>query len=332
MASTSGRGREVRVAESAAVADLRRLGVSERLYVRLHEDELAGPESGTPRDALRSLTVPSPLRGSVAHLLAYRERLPAGIEIVERVLPDGAVRLIVDLSPPADARESRSGLPHVYVAGPTLQPAFVRLRGALEGLSVTLAPGAAVDLLGVPAGDLRDAVVPLDALWDASRAADLACRLAAEDDDATRLHVLATALLAHRDAHAGSRPTRDARRPLAHATRALAGRALAAPDGRSAPAAIAAELAIGERRLQQLFRTHVGLSPREWHRLARLHDCLRLLRATRRPRWPDVASAAGYYDQSHLANEFRALCGLAPGAFLERAVSHSSKSRMEAAG
>jgi AraC-like DNA-binding protein len=33
----------------------------------------------------------------------------------------------------------------------------------------------------------------------------------------------------------------------------------------------------------------------------------------------------GYYDQSHLVNEFRSLCGLTPGMFLERAVSGSSK-------
>ncbi|KWT82727.1 MULTISPECIES: helix-turn-helix domain-containing protein [unclassified Variovorax] len=33
----------------------------------------------------------------------------------------------------------------------------------------------------------------------------------------------------------------------------------------------------------------------------------------------------GYYDQSHLANEFRALCGLTPTEFLGRTVSGSSK-------
>ena len=38
-----------------------------------------------------------------------------------------------------------------------------------------------------------------------------------------------------------------------------------------------------------------------------------------------VPQEAGFYDQSHLVNEFRALCGLTPGQFLQRSVSGSSK-------
>jgi AraC-like DNA-binding protein len=44
-----------------------------------------------------------------------------------------------------------------------------------------------------------------------------------------------------------------------------------------------------------------------------------------RPGWAAVAADAGFYDQSHLANEFRALCGLTPTAFLQHTVSGSSK-------
>jgi AraC-like DNA-binding protein len=38
-----------------------------------------------------------------------------------------------------------------------------------------------------------------------------------------------------------------------------------------------------------------------------------------------VAADAGFYDQAHLANEFRALCGLSPTAFLQRGIAQSSK-------
>jgi AraC-like DNA-binding protein len=69
----------------------------------------------------------------------------------------------------------------------------------------------------------------------------------------------------------------------------------------------------------------VGLSPRAWGRLARLHGCLRALRRQANPDWAEMAVDHGYYDQSHLANEFRALCGLTPTEFLGRAVSGSSK-------
>jgi AraC-like DNA-binding protein len=70
----------------------------------------------------------------------------------------------------------------------------------------------------------------------------------------------------------------------------------------------------------------VGLSPRAFGRLARLHACLRVLRSERSPSWPQLALEAGFYDQSHLVNEFQALCGLSPRAFFERTrISVSSK-------
>jgi AraC-like DNA-binding protein len=50
-----------------------------------------------------------------------------------------------------------------------------------------------------------------------------------------------------------------------------------------------------------------------------LHACLRALRRHAAPRWSDVAIDAGFYDQSHLINEFQSLCGLPPRLFLERA-------------
>ena len=84
-------------------------------------------------------------------------------------------------------------------------------------------------------------------------------------------------------------------------------------------------IGVGERRLQQLFHAHVGLSPRAWSRLARMHGCLRALRLQPSPAWVDVALESGFYDQSHLVNEFRALCGVTPTEFMGHAVSGSSK-------
>ena len=43
------------------------------------------------------------------------------------------------------------------------------------------------------------------------------------------------------------------------------------------------------------------------------------------PDWADLAIETGFYDQAHLANEFRSLAGLTPGEFWKRAVSGSSK-------
>ena len=100
---------------------------------------------------------------------------------------------------------------------------------------------------------------------------------------------------------------------------------IAASGGQQPLREVAAAVGVGERRLQQLFHAHVGLSPRAWGRLARLHACLRALRRQPAPAWAEVALESGFYDQSHLANEFRALCGVTPTEFMGHAISGSSK-------
>jgi len=286
--------------------------MSERLFLRLDDDPLHGPEANVPADTLQAFAVSAPLRRHVSHILLYRETVPEGEEVVERVLPDGAVRLVFNLG---DVPSSgHNGGQPAQAIGASAEAALVRLRRKVEGLSVTLRPGAAAALLGMPAGEVGGAVVPLDALWRGA-GAELLARIAEQPDDAARVAVLSAAL---------QRRLRDGDAAV-HAAAMHAARLIAASGGRRPLREVAAAVGVGERRLQQLFHAHVGLSPRAWRRLARLHACLRALRLQQMPAWADVAVDSGFYDQSHLVNEFRALCGLTPTEFFGRAVSGSSK-------
>lgn len=274
----------------------------ERLFLRLEDDPLYAPETTVPAGTLREFGIPAALQAQVAHLIAYNEQLPAGTVVHERVLPDGALRLIFDF-----------GAGTADVAGPSTQPVLLSMRGHLQGLSVTLRPGAASALFGLPAHELAERAVDWDTLVP-TRHRGILPRLQEARGDAGRADILLCALAAMQ------RPVDMAERnKVAHAT------ALLRSAGDKRVAAIAAAAGVGERRLQQIFRTQLGLSPRAWSRLARMHECLRLLRRTGAPRWNELALESGFYDQSHLVNEFQALCGLTPGQFLQRSVSGSSK-------
>lgn len=296
----------------AAVTAMPTLSKSERLYVRLDGDPLHGPEADTPAGTLQAFAVPAPLRAQVAHILLYRESFPEGHEVLERVLPDGAVRLVFNLGDAPSAGES-IGHP-VQVLGASAAPAMVRLSRKMEGLSVTLRPGAAAALLGRPAGEIAGTAVHLDELW-AGHGAELLERMAEQPDDVSRVSVLCAALqrrLADGDA-------------VVHPAAVRAAQLITTSGGRAPVREVAAAVGLGERRLQQIFQQQVGLSPRAWSRLARMRACLYALRLQRVPAWADLALDGGFYDQSHLVNEFRALCGLTPTEFLGRAISGSSK-------
>ncbi|HEX4005056.1 MAG TPA: AraC family transcriptional regulator [Acidobacteriaceae bacterium] len=70
-----------------------------------------------------------------------------------------------------------------------------------------------------------------------------------------------------------------------------------------------------ERRLSQVFREQVGLSPKVWCRVQRFQRVVRQLHHGEAVRWPELALECGFYDQSHLANEFRAFSGIPPTAY-----------------
>lgn len=292
--------------------------MSERLYLRLDEDDAHGPEADVPAGSLRAFAVAPALAGCVSHVLHCRESVPDGHELREHVLPDGAVHLVFNLGDPPAAGDAGGGL-RIEAIGASAAPALVRLRGRIDGWSVTLRPGAAAALLGVPAGEIAGTVVPLEALWR-REAGELLERLHAAPDDRTRNALLQRSLL-HRLQQAATPRGATTSAPALHAAHAVA-----AAGGRRPLREIARELGLSERRLQQLFHAHVGLAPRQWSRLARLRDCLRGLRREARsahaPSWAGLAADHGFYDQSHLSNEFRALAGMTPGEFLRRATAH----------
>lgn len=286
--------------------------MSERLFLRLEDDALHGPEAKIPEGTLRTFPVSAELRQHVAHILLYRETLPVNHEVLERVVPDGAVRLVFNLGD-APSGGSENGL-KVEAVGASAAPALVRLRGHMEGLSVTLRPGSAAALLGVPAGVITQHAVHLDELWGADGVEALE-RIAEQRDDRGRVAAL-EAILQRRLAKAETGSSSAASR---------AAQLIAATGGQRSLPEVAAAIGVGERRLQQLFHAHVGLSPRTWSRLSRFHRCLRALRVTPEPRWAQLAVDSGFYDQSHLANEFRSLCGLTPTELLAQGRSGSSK-------
>lgn len=286
--------------------------MKERLFLRLAGDATCGPETTVPAATLRVLPVGAALRGHVSQILSYRETLPAGETVTERVLPDGAVRLMFDFADSPSAGQAAG--PSVRVAGASASPVVLQLSGRMEGLSVALHPGAAAAVLGLPAGEIEGRALPLQTLWGV-QASTLVTQMAEAGNDAARAALLMAVLKRRLNKDASLHQQR-----AQHAARLVAG-----AQGRLSLRQAAAAVNVGERRLQQLFFRHVGVSFRAWARLSRLHACLRLIRQQPQPAWADVAVDAGFYDQAHLANEFRALCGLSPTLFLQRGIAQSSK-------
>jgi AraC-like DNA-binding protein len=280
--------------------------LTERLFLSLPGDASPGPETDTPKDRMQALPVPPDLRCVIRQALRYQETFPDGGSVWERVLPDGAVRIVVTLAPAPTVGT-------LLVVGPRVSPDMVLLSGRMDGFSFALAPGWAQAVLGRPVHELADRAVPLADLWG-DQALALADQLLATrhgDEGGAPLWPILRARLADRNGAA----------PPALLS-ALAGMRRRGPRS---VRQVAGTLGVTERRLQQLCREHLGLGPRSLLRLRRFQRLLSSVRSVGRPDWASLALEHGYCDQAHLVREFRRITGLAPSVYHRRAISRSSK-------
>lgn len=249
------------------------------------------------------------------------ESIDVGIEdfgeksFIERVLPDGLLHIYFHFgSLPEVLDQSVEGgiwtiAPQAEVIGPSLASALVRTTGLVNGIGVRFRPGAARAILGIPAWELRDVRAPLESFWGGAALTALE-RL--RDTNAEQRVALVEQLLRERleDAAEGQMPALP---PHLLATR-QAWDKIAFSSGRSNISRIAADLGISLRRLEQLFRMHIGISPKGAARLARVHASLLVAHASPERGWSWIAHDSGYTDQAHMNRDFKAICHTRPGS------------------
>lgn len=212
----------------------------------------------------------------------------------EPVLPDGCMDLIWDGS-------------SLFVAGPDTGPVPDE-RGAASAVGLRFQPGAAPLVLGPPAFELRDARVPLDALWrDAPALTD---RLADAPSASAARGILEAAV----SARLGGEHLPD---PLVES----AARSWRTDPTRPGAAWLAREAGVSPRQLLRRFSCAVGYGPKYLQRVLRFQAFLSLS-ATPAAGLADLAYRCGYADQAHLNRETAALAGRTPTQLRGARVGH----------
>ncbi|NUU24366.1 MAG: AraC family transcriptional regulator [Streptomycetaceae bacterium] len=204
----------------------------------------------------------------------------------------------VEPGPGAAAAQTFTSL----LAGMRTKAAIGEHRGGLHGIEVVMRPWAAYTLFGIAMHELAERLVdPSDVPGTGTRA--LTERLAETPDWPTRFTLLDTTLLRWQKSGPDPAPR------VLRAWDLLVGSAGTRPIG-----TLTGELGWSERQLERRFREQMGLTPKAAARVLRLQHAMRLLIAGRPP--AEIASRAGFYDQSHLNREIRGTIGMTPRGFL----------------
>ncbi|MFZ5544560.1 MAG: helix-turn-helix domain-containing protein [Pseudomonadota bacterium] len=263
--------------------------------------------------------------GALAHVVSLLWSFDGALNMArERVFPDGSVELIVHLGARyrsvLDDRH-RDGYPTLCFTGLRMQPEVVQApagRTTVVGVRLTplgaqaLLRGAHTEACGLTL-DLHDVLGPMaralaDALADAR--GPLGQLRAAARWVAARLREAAPVDPAVRWVYEQIMATRGC-----------------APIG-----TLCERAGVSPTKLPARFRALVGVTPKQFARIARFRHALALLGApSASPLLADVAAQAGYVDQPHFNAEFRALAGMSPGAYLHALRYPNSASLAEAA-
>jgi AraC-like DNA-binding protein len=259
--------------------------------------------------------VPAPaLRSFIAGYSGYRQ---AGVPpATHRGLPSPYLTVIFTLDdpltiathvdpcqPPASYR--------TLVGGLHTSPALVAHQGRQSGIQLLLNPLGARALLGMPAAEL--ASIDVEGSEVLGPLADrIGERIGAAGDWPDRFAVL-DQLLTSRLADPPIEPS------ISDEVGHVWARLLSS-GGHCAVSELAAETGWSDRHLRSVFRGETGLTPKAAARVIRFDRTRRLLQrraaAGLPPLLADLAADCGYYDQAHLAREFRGLAGLPPSAWL----------------
>jgi AraC-like DNA-binding protein len=215
--------------------------------------------------------------------------------VLQRNLPTGGV----ELQCPVGATPR--------LVGPLTRAKVEILPPNLTIVGARLWPGAASPLLGMPADELVDQLVPFGDLW--GEASDLSAQLAEAPGPDAALQLLQFDLA-----------RRQARTPPPDSLVAEAVRRLM-PWRPTGIGLLTEDLAISESQLRRRFLAEVGIGPKTLQRTLRFQGYLALAQAAKHgSRVADLAAEVGYADHAHLGRECLRLTGLTPRELLGDAV------------
>lgn len=219
----------------------------------------------------------------------------------ERVMPTGTMNLVLRIDAGGHALATLSGAHSKCFQLNTSTPFSV--------IAASFRPGGGWPFFGLPADELTNLSVPLDALLG-PEAFDLRDQLMMAQASLVRFQILERFLLDRLNEHSGRSAAVCYALQVFHS---------ATPVTRIAN--VAEKIGCSATKLITVFRREVGLAPKAYSRLARFGKVLATLEQRQDVDWSEIALACGYSDQPHFIHDFKDFSGLTPSEYLRERVS-----------
>ena len=236
----------------------------------------------------------------------------------ERIVPSGTTELVINLCEDQIRIENQERLQPEVLSGATLSGPYSKMFviDATQHecmLGVHFKPGGVFPFLNISAGELTNTHTNLVDLWG-SDARELRDRLCASSSYLERFGIM--------EAFLGERLRFVSRQ---HASIDLALNAFGPYGNWMSVTDAAREAGICQRQFTKVFGVQVGLSPKLFCRILRFQRARVLTDRNKKPDWADIALDCGYFDQSHLINDFHEFSGMTPTEYSALRASRKDK-------
>jgi AraC-like DNA-binding protein len=239
----------------------------------------------------------------------------------ERVLPNGCVQVIVSLARDFLVDCSENGpdrrMAASLVVGARVEYEIIDRADMADLIGIIFQPGGFACFCDDSVDVFSHSSTSLEDVWH-RRARALRERLGELDGPEARLECLERFLMASYSDRLGTNPMIDF---------ALGRFAQISAVNRIEE--VARETGWSTRHFSQMFREHVGVSPKAWCRIQRFQLALRRLRSGSEVGWAELALDCGYYDQAHFTNEFRAFSGVNPSTYCAQQTQWTNHVRVD---
>lgn len=235
----------------------------------------------------------------------------------ERALPTGEMQMVINLEEDRSCIYDRedpdrcqtfsgslvAGAHSEYLVIGTAMQSFI--------MGAAFKAGGAFPFLRIPAGELNNTTVSLDALWGRAAAVDLRDQLLEARTHQARFEILERALLS------------ELRRGFdRHGAVQFALRQFVAAPHMTTIASVTDQIGLSPKKFIQIFRDETGFTPKVFCRIRRFQRALERIENCKSVEWANVALDCGYFDQAHFNHDFRAFSGINPSAYLAHRTPH----------
>jgi AraC-like DNA-binding protein len=266
--------------------------------------------------------IPSAPLADFVDLFWYYEG-PRPAHSKERVLPCGTAQIVINLHEGGlRVYEPRSvdrfqSFRDSLLSGARSEFCVIDTASQVSIMGVSFKPGGAFPFFRLPADELHNAHVSLNALWG-EQASELRDQLLEAESPQLKFRILEHVLWAQMDRSLARHPA------VAYALKQFQS---ASPVHKVSD--LAGQIGLSSRHFIKIFSEEVGLTPKLFCRTHRFQEVLRRIDAGRQAGWADVACACGYFDQAHFIHDFRAFSGLNPTSYLTQRGAHPNHVRLE---